>query len=603
MNRPCFEIIESGQNAFLLLFGKTIDEQTCGMIGAFCAFFSRTKAGRSGLVELVPAYCSVTAYFDPLQISGKTVADLLRHCGAAGGGFSPQSARTHTVPVCYEGTYAPDMKSVADYTRLTEREIISLHSARPYLVYMLGFLPGFPYLGGMDCRLAVPRLKTPRVRIPAGSVGIGNSQTGIYPLDSPGGWQLIGRTPVKLFDPARDPQILFKAGDRIIFEPVTEREFERCGTESVFVLPDAVPGGNAGRFVVKSGFRVLSGGLLTTVQDDGRHGFQKDGVGVSGAMDRVSYAAANILAGNDPGTAVLETTVAGPCIQFVLPSDFVITGAPSDALLDGCSVPMNTLVHAAEGSVLDMNAVTAGVRSYIAFSGGVLVPRLFGSSSTNCAGRFGGYSGRRLQEGDELAVGVRPAEERGVNRFRKAGEARSGKRYAESSGGREGTSGNKTGGTAEAILKTLCTVRYSSEVPLLLRVLPGPQRHMFNERAAAVFTGSVYTVSADSDRMGCRLSGPPVTAGSTDIISDGVPCGAVQITSSGLPVVMAADRQTTGGYAKIAVVITADMPRLAQAAPGTRVQFAFVTQEEAAKALAEQERLLAGLESFLSGIQ
>ena len=133
--------------------------------------------------------------------------------------------RIFEIPVCYGGEYGPDIQNIAEHAGLSQEEVIQIHSSRDYLIYMLGFLPGFTYLGGLDERLHTPRLANPRIRIPAGSVGIGGSQTGIYPLDSPGGWQLMGMTPGKTYDPARETPILVEAGDYIRFVPVEEEEY------------------------------------------------------------------------------------------------------------------------------------------------------------------------------------------------------------------------------------------------------------------------------------------------------------------------------------------------------------------------------------------
>lgn len=218
----------TGDTSVAVVFGNEISEEINTKIRAFDE--ALTEKQIDGVYETVPTYCALTIHYAPEKIRYQALKEKLEAILTV----SHKAQRTNTVvieiPVLYGGAYGPDLDYVAEYHHMTPEEIIRIHTEAEYLIYMLGFTPGFSYMGGMNGEIATPRLKTPRVLIPAGSVGIAGKQTGIYPIDSPGGWQLIGRTPVRLYDPDRDPPILLDAGLHVKFIPVDEPEYQRISS-------------------------------------------------------------------------------------------------------------------------------------------------------------------------------------------------------------------------------------------------------------------------------------------------------------------------------------------------------------------------------------
>jgi inhibitor of KinA len=220
-----------GDSAVVATLGDGIGDATLASVRGLAEALVAAQAG--GIVDVVPAYATVTVFYDPLRFAEPSgdaygaVCRLIESCGArAKGGTPPAAAKVVEIPVCYGGGCGPDLEHVAGRCALAPDQVAALHSGADYLVHAIGFTPGFPYLGGLPEALHTPRRDTPRARVPAGSVGIGGSQTGVYPVASPGGWQLIGRTPLALFRPERSPAALLRPGDRVRFRAISASEFE-----------------------------------------------------------------------------------------------------------------------------------------------------------------------------------------------------------------------------------------------------------------------------------------------------------------------------------------------------------------------------------------
>ncbi len=216
-------IVPAGDRALLAQLEQKISEDINDRVRAL---MEALKASVSeGIVEMIPSYCSLLVFYDPLKLSYSELKDeVLRAAALEREGEKPPQ-RLLRIPCCYGSHFGLDLNDMEGLTGLSKDEIIAIHSGTDYRVYMLGFLPGFVYLGGLDKRINAPRLTTPRVGIPRGSVAIGGAQTGVYPLRSPGGWRIIGATPVEFFDPSRNEPVLCRAGDLIRFEPVTACDY------------------------------------------------------------------------------------------------------------------------------------------------------------------------------------------------------------------------------------------------------------------------------------------------------------------------------------------------------------------------------------------
>lgn len=219
------DIIQINETSVLVDFGKTINEGIHRQVKAFCEYLD--KHPFAGMIEYIPAFSSVAVIYNPIRIKYENIYVLLTEILFKLNLSLGENKRVVEIPVCYGGKFGPDIQYVADYNKISVEEVIKIHSSGEYLVYMIGFAPGFPYLGGMSDKIATPRRKSPRTAIPKGSVGIAGMQTGVYPISTPGGWQLIGSTPEKLFIPEECPPSLLESGDIVKFYPISCDEYEK----------------------------------------------------------------------------------------------------------------------------------------------------------------------------------------------------------------------------------------------------------------------------------------------------------------------------------------------------------------------------------------
>jgi KipI family sensor histidine kinase inhibitor len=551
-------VIEAGDSALLLQIGPP---RTANEAGAFDADLNREAIGVAeairrarlrGVRDVVPAYRSVAVFFDPLETDVDGIRATLEAC-------DPTESRVHAprrvdVPVVYGGEWGPDLGEVAAFAGCDTETVIDRHVSRTYRVFMLGFLPGFPYMAPVDPSIAAPRRPTPRIGVPAGSVGIAGWQTGIYPSDSPGGWQIIGRTRLTLFDPDRDPPALFAPGDTVRFVRADVDVVSGFSRTEVRLNADTT---------TQPAVTVLKAGLLSTIQDRGRWGHQHLGVPPGGPMDPVAHDLANVLVGNSFDAATLEATLVGPHIRFEHPVRIAVTGGDLSPEVDGVPLPREVPTDCAGGSVLRFGRRQSGGRAYVAVAGGVDVPVVLGSRATHVQSRMGGIEGRVLRAGDTFTIG-----RGGPDPSRASGSPRASSR---------GDMARLTSGSI--------SIRGGAR----LRMMRGPQADDFEDAAFEYLQRARFIISPQSNRMGYRLTGARVPVSPAgDMISDATFTGGLQIPPSGEPILLMADRQTTGGYPQIAVLISADLSVAAQLLPGDWIEFELCTRAGAIAALTAQ---------------
>ncbi|SPA53820.1 conserved protein of unknown function (plasmid) [Cupriavidus taiwanensis] len=491
-----------------------------------------------GVAELVPAARTILVHFRP---SATSAAALVRAIAARD--LSQRVERSDIlveIPVRYDGE---DLAEVAQLLGITPKEVVRRHTGSEYTVAFTGFAPGFAYLSGGHPSFDVPRRSTPRTRIPAGAVGLAGTFSGVYPQASPGGWQIIGVTPVPMWDLDRHQPALLQPGYRVRFVDIATLNGVAHPVDSVAAAPARQPvqSVQSDGAPAAAALKVKGTGLQTLFQDLGRHGQAGQGVSASGAMDQAALKAANRLVGNRSDAAALETIGAGLQLQSVGESVVAVTGADAPLTVrtaDGrqWDVPNHQAVALADGDTLSIGQPLAGARCYVAARGGFAVTPVLGSCATDTLAKVGPAP---LAVGDVIDLRQAPA--------------------------------GAIVGAPETPAENLPTV----EQEVVLDVVLGPRTDWFTAESVQRLATQRWQVTPQSNRVGLRLAGeaPLERAIAGELPSEGTALGALQVPPSGQPVLFLADHPLTGGYPVIGAVAPHHLDRAGQIPVGAWLRF------------------------------
>jgi len=457
----------------------------------------------------------------------------------------------HRIRVCYDPELAPDLFASAEKCKLSVREFINRHKNSEIRVDILGFMPGFSYCSGLDPSLKLPRLESPRTSVPAGSVAIAELQTAIYPQPTPGGWNIIGRSPDVLFDPSKSRPSLLMAGERVEFIEINLAEFRQIEAQN---LPKAATHVSKPKSASHE-IEVISPGLQTTIQGLPRYGFAHLALSAGGPMDQEGARLANTLLGNPNDAAGLEITGAGAKLLFHEDTWVAWVGARCISQMNGDAIPGNRPVLVPKGAILSFGSMIQGYRIFLALSGGIDSEFILDGRGSHLSA---GIGGKVLQKGDILYL-QRPQEACQKPFIKKLSDAKIS--YPKWSIASPALPGKKLE---------------------LIKALPSIHLNMLSSTEQDALWKTVWTISSQSNRMGMRLESDfKISSSITGIASQGIWFGTVQLPPSGQPILMMAEHQTTGGYPRLMEIVSSERSKLAQLRPGDKIQFWPITLDEA----------------------
>jgi len=462
-----------------------------------------------------------------------------------------KSEVVHRIRVCYDPELAPDLLASAEKCKLSVREFINRHKNSEIRVDILGFMPGFSYCSGLDPRLKLPRLESPRTSVPAGSVAIAELQTAIYPQPTPGGWNIIGRSPDVLFDPSKSRPSLLMAGEYVEFIEINLAEFRKIEAQNLTKAATRVSKSKSASHAIE----VISPGLQTTIQGLPRHGFAHLALSAGGPMDQEGARLANTLLGNPDDAAGLEIAGAGAKLLFNEDTWVAWVGARCLSQINGDAIPGNRPVLVPKGAILSFGPMIQGYRIFLALSGGIDSEFILDGRGSHLSA---GIGEKALQKGDIVYL-YRPQEACQKPFIKKLSDAKIS--YPKWSIASPALPGKKLE---------------------LIKVLPSIHLNMLSSTEQDALWKTVWTISSQSNRMGMRLESDfKISSSITGIASQGIWFGTVQLPPSGQPILMMAEHQTTGGYPRLMEIVSSERSKLAQLRPGDKIQFLPITLDEA----------------------